>query len=116
MSDMVFAQAILRSIRVSPRKLNLVAARIRGMPVKQALHYLRFCPRRVATEVYKTLNSAIANAENNMGMDVDLLYVKEAFVGDGFRLRRFLPRAKGRVDQMQKPFSHLSIKVAEKEG
>lgn len=114
MSNMV-AQAILRSIRVSPRKLNLVASRIRGMSTKQALDYLRFCPKRISKEVFKTLNSAIANAENNHGMDVDLLYVKEAYVGDGFRLRRYMARAKGRGDQIRKPFSHLSIKVAEKE-
>lgn len=114
MTEMI-AQAVLRSIRVSPRKLNLVAAQIRGMPVQRALDSLRFCPKRVAKEVFKTLSSAVANAENNHAMDVDLLYVKEAYVGDGFRLKRFMARAKGRGDPIQKPFSHLSIKVAQKE-
>lgn len=114
MSDMV-AQAILKTIRVSPQKLNLVASAIRGMPVKKALDYLRFCPKRISTEVYKTLKSAIANAENNHGMDIDVLYVKEAFVGKGITLKRFVARARGRGNVIHKPFSHLSIKVAEKE-
>lgn len=113
MSDFM-AQAILKTIRVSPQKLNLVASRIRGMSVRKALDYLKFCPKRVSLDVFKTLNSAVANAENNHGMDIDLLYVKEAYVGKGMCLKRYQARAKGRGDGIRKPFSHLNIKVAEK--
>lgn len=113
MSDFV-AQAVLKTIRVSPQKLNLVAARIRGLSVRAALDYLKFCPKRAAVDVSKTLSSAIANAETNHGMDVDLLYVKEAFVGKDICLRRYRARAKGRGNRICKPFSRLSIKVAEK--
>jgi large subunit ribosomal protein L22 len=109
------AQAILRKIRVSPQKLNLVAQAIRGMSTRDADHFLRVCQKRVAKEVSKTLLSAVANAENNHGMDVDDLYVKEAFVGTGFVLKRFVARARGRGNVLRKPFSHLTIIVADKE-
>lgn len=113
MSDFV-AQAVLKTIRISPQKLNLVAARIRGMSVQAALDYLKVCPKRASIDVAKTLTSAIANAENNHGLDVDLLYVKEAFVGKDICLKRFRARARGRGSRILKPFSRLSIKVAER--
>lgn len=109
------AEAILRSLRVSPRKLNLVAAKIRGMKVDQALNFLTFSQKRTAHDVKKTVLSAIANAENNHGMDIDRLYIKEAHVGYGMKLKRFQARAKGRASSISKVFSHLNIKVEEKE-
>jgi len=109
------AKAIAKNLRVSPRKLNLLASKIRGMNVAQALNFLRFSQKRSALDVRKNLESAIANAENNYNMDTDRLYVKEAYVGPGVRMRRFLPHAKGRAGTMHKPFSHLSIIVSEKE-
>jgi large subunit ribosomal protein L22 len=107
-------RSVLTSIRVSPQKLNLVAAVIRGMEVQRALDYLRFCKKRVAKDVYKTLSSAVSNAENNHGMDVALLYVKESCVGNDFVLKRFHARARGRGAGVKKRFSRLLIKVAEK--
>lgn len=112
MNDFI-AKAVLKNIRVSPQKLNLVAAKIRGMKLPKALAYLDFCNKRVATDVLKTVKSAAANAENNHGMDYEKLYVCEAFVGQGMCLKRFRARAKGRGDSIRKPFSHLNIKVAE---
>jgi large subunit ribosomal protein L22 len=109
------AQAVLKKIRVSPQKLNLVATAIRGMPIRKAAGFLRVCKKRVANEVSKTLASAVANAENNHGMDTDDLYVKEAFVGTGFVLKRFVARARGRGNVLRKPFSHLTIVVSDKE-
>ena len=109
------AQAILRSIRVSPRKLNLLAAKIRGMKVDKAIAYLSFSQKRSAQDVKKNLLSAIANAENNHNMDIDRLYIREAYVSPGIKLKRFQPRAKGKAGSIHKVFSHLSIKVSEKE-
>ena len=109
------ARAVLNMIRVSPRKLNLVAASIRGMPVSKALIALNFSRKRIALEVRKTLQSAIANAENTHHLDVDRLYVKEAYVGKALTLKRFHARAKGRGVRIEKPFSRLSIIVSEKE-
>ena len=109
------ARAILKMIRVSPRKLNLIASKIRGMHVEQALNFLSFSQKRAAKDVRKNLLSAIANAENNHYMDIDNLYVDEAYVSPGIKLKRFQPRAKGRAGAIQKPFSHLSIVVTEKE-
>jgi large subunit ribosomal protein L22 len=110
MADVVWA--VLKNIRVSPRKLNLVAEQIRGKDVFSASDCLAVCPKRVAVDVRKTLRSAIANAENNNGMDISELVVKEAFVGMGGALKRSRPRAKGRGGRIRKPFSHLSIGVA----
>lgn len=109
------AKAVLRNVRVSPRKLNLVAAMIRGMKVSKALDVLTFSPKRIAHDVRKTLASAVANAENNHGLDIDTLVVTEASVGQSIVLKRFRPRAKGRGVGIRKPFSHLTIKVSEKE-
>jgi large subunit ribosomal protein L22 len=108
------AKAILSNIRVSPRKLNLVAAAIRGLSADKAMTYLQFSRKRIAVEVRKTLASAIANAENNHGLDVDRLIVSHAYVGTGMKLRRFQARGRGKASSIEKPFSHLSIVVEEK--
>ena len=109
------AQAVLRNLRVSPQKLNLVAAMIRGMDANKAIATLSFSRRRIAGDVKKVLQSAIANAENNHSLDVDRLVVKEAHVGKGLVMKRFRARARGRGARILKPFSHLTIVVAEKE-
>ena len=104
-----FAKA--RMVRVSPQKLNLVAALIRGKKVEKALADLTFSKRRIAGDVKKCLQSAIANAENNHGLDVDALVVAEAYVGKNLVLKRGRPRARGRFGKIMKPFSELTIKV-----
>ena len=109
------ARAVLRNLRVSPQKLNLVAAMIRGLDANKALSALSFSRRRIAGDVKKVLQSAIANAENNHSLDVDRLMVKEAHVGKGLVMKRFKARARGRGARILKPFSHLTIIVAEKE-
>lgn len=109
-------QSLVKNIRVSPRKLSLVAGLIRGLPVGKALDQLTFSKKRVAHDVKKGLLSAIANAENNHGLDIDRLYVSEIHVGKSITLRRFHARAKGRPSSINKPFSHLTIKVSEKEA
>ena len=108
------AQAVLRNLRISPQKLNLVAAMIRGMDVNKAIATLTFSRRRISGDVKKALQSAIANAENNHSLDVDRLYVKEAHVGKGLVMKRFRARAKGRGARILKPFSHLTIVVGER--
>ncbi len=110
------AMAKVRMLRVSPQKLNLVAASIRGKPVQRALDELEFSRKRIALDVRKCLNSAIANAENNHDLDIDDLVVAEAFVGKNLVMKRFRPRARGRVGKIQKPFSELTIVVREVEG
>ncbi len=107
------AMAKARMLRVSPQKLNLVAAMIRGKPVQTALNDLAFSRKRIATDVSKCLQSAVANAENNHGLDVDALVVAEAYVGKNLTLKRFRPRARGRVGRISKPFSEITIKVRE---
>ena len=107
------AQAVLRMLRVSPQKLNLVAALIRGKRVATALADLQFSQKRIAVEVKKCLESAIANAENNHDLDVDDLVVKEAYVGKALVLKRFHARARGRGARILKPFSNLTIVVRE---
>ncbi len=109
------AMAVNRMMRTSPQKLNLVAAMIRGKPVGKALQDLTFSKKRVAGEVKKTLQSAIANAENNHGLDVDELVVAEAHVGKNLVLKRGRPRARGRFGRILKPFSQLTIKVRQVE-
>ena len=108
------AMAVGRNIRVSPRKLGLVAGLIRGKRVEAALSELAFSKRRIAKDVRKVLQSAIANAENNHQLDVDRLYVKEAHVGKGLVMRRFHARARGRAASIVKPFSHIVIVVGER--
>ena len=109
------AMATARMLRTSPQKLNLVAEMIRGMPVERALSSLVLSKRRIAVDVRKTLQSAIANAENNHGLDVDELVVAEAHVGKNLVLKRGRPRARGRFGRIHKPFSQLTIKVRQVE-
>jgi len=113
--DETEAQSVLRNLRVSPQKLNLVAAMIRGMDAEKALAALTFSRRRISDDVKKAVQSAIANAENYHQLDVDRLYVKEASVGKALTMRRFRPRARGRIGRIRKPFSHLTIVVGERE-
>lgn len=108
------AKAIGRGVRSSPRKLNLVAQAIRGKSAEQALNELTFSPKRVAKEVKKILQSAIANAENNHDLDVDDLVVSEASVGKNMVLKRFHARARGRGARIEKPFSQVTIVVEER--
>ena len=105
------AKAVARMLRVSPQKLNLLAQLIRGKKVAMALADLQFSQKRIATEVKKCLESAIANAENNHDLDVDELVVAEAFVGKALVLKRFHPRGRGRMGKILKPFSNLTIVV-----
>ena len=108
------AMAFSSSIRTSPRKLNLVAQSIRGKTVEKALAQLSFSHRRIARDVKKVLQSAIANAENNHGLDVDALVVAEAHVGKSMVMKRFSPRARGRAGRIEKPFSQITIVVRER--
>lgn len=109
------ARAVLRTIRVSPQKLNLVAQLIRGKKVASALADLEFSRKRISGTVRKTLESAVANAENNHGLDVDSLVVSEAFVGKSIVMKRFHARGRGRASRIHKPFSNLTIVVREVE-
>lgn len=109
-------RADARLVKSSPRKLNLVIKAIRGNAVRSAQAFLSFCSRPVARDVRKVLDSAIANAENNYLMDIDSLYVKEAYVGKGMMLKRFSPRAKGRGVRIRKRFSKFTIILGEVEG
>ena len=108
------AQAILRNVRVSPRKLNLVAGLIRNRSAQDAVATLTFSKRRIAQDVKKLLESAIANAENNHQLDVDRLVVTRAEVGKSVVMRRFQARGRGRAARVEKWFSHLKIVVAER--
>lgn len=106
-------QAVARNLRVSPQKLNLVAAMIRGKKVQTALTELEFSRKRIAVDVRKCLMSAVANAENNHGLDVDDLVVSEAFVGKNLVMKRFHARGRGRSGGIMKPFSQLTVIVRE---
>ena len=106
---------MLRNLRISPRKLNLVAGLIRNQPASQAVATLTFSKRRIAHQVRKTLESAIANAENNHQLDVDRLVVIHAEVGKAIVMKRFMARGRGRSSRIEKWFSHLKIVVAERE-
>ena len=109
------AMAFAKRLRISPQKLNLVAGAIRGMPCESALAELEFSKRRIAADVRKVLESAIANAENNHQLDVDRLYVAEASVGRSLVMKRWRPRARGRSARIHKPFSNLRLVVRESE-
>ena len=109
------AMAKLRMLRTSPQKLNLVAAMIRGKKVDKALSDLTFSKKRIALDVKKCLQSAIANAENNHNLDVDELIVAEAYVGKNLVMKRWHARARGRVGRIQKPFSQITIVVRQVE-
>ena len=107
------AKAVARMLRVSPQKLNLLAQLIRGKKVDRALADLEFSRKRIAVEVRKALQSAIANAEINHSLDVDDLVVAEAHVGKALIMKRFSPRARGRAGRIEKPFSNITIVVRE---
>ena len=107
------ALAKAKSIRTSGQKLNLVAKSIRGCNIKVAIDQLTFSKKRVAREVLKVLNSAIANAENNFGLDIDKLVIQEAYVGKSIVMKRMRPRARGRAARILKPFSKLTILLKE---
>ena len=109
------AKAVLRMVRTSTQKLNLVAAQIRGKKVEQALAELNFSRKRIAGSVKKTLESAIANAENNHNLDTDALIVSEAYVGDSLIMKRFLARGRGHSARLERTYSHLTIVVREVE-
>ena len=108
------AQCIVSNMRVSPRKLNLVAAMIRNLPAQQAIATLTFSKRRIAQQVKKAVESAVANAENNHQLDVDRLVVSRAEVGRSMVMRRFHARGRGKAARVEKWFSHLKIVVAER--
>ena len=107
------AKAVARLLRISPQKLNLLAQLIRGKKVATALADLEFSRKRISIEVKKTLESAIANAENNHDLDVDDLVVAQAWVGKDMVLKRFSPRARGRAGRIEKPFANITIVVRE---
>ncbi len=110
------AQAVTRNLRVSPRKLNLVAGLIRGKKVDTALADLEFSRKRIAQDVRKCVMSAVANAENNHGLDVNDLVVSEAFVGKNLVMKRFAARGRGRASSILKPFSQITVIVRQTEG
>ena len=107
------ARAKVSSLRTSARKLNLVAQSIRGLKVQRALNELEFSQKRIARDVRKALYSAISNAENNHNLDIDNLVVAEAYVGKNLTMKRFSPRARGRANRIEKPFSEITIVVRE---
>ena len=108
------AQAVARNLRVSPRKLDLVAGLIRGKKVDTALADLEFSRKRIAQDVKKCVMSAVANAENNHGLDVNELVVSEAFVGKNLIMKRFAARGRGRASSIVKPFAQLTVIVRQK--
>ena len=107
-------KAINKMIRTSSQKLNLIVKDIRKKDINAALNILKFSNKRVSKEVLKTLNSAVANAENNNNLDIDKLFVKEAYVGKSLRMKRFRPMSKWRAFQIIKPFSRLTLVLEEK--
>lgn len=110
------AKAMAKYVRVSPRKLNLVAQMIRGKSAERALIDLDFCKRRAAQDVKRVLQAAVANAENNHGLDIDRLVVSEATVGKALKMRRFRARARGRAAPIEKLFSRLTVVVKERDA
>jgi large subunit ribosomal protein L22 len=107
-------KATNKMIRTSSQKLNLIVKDIRKKDINAALNILKFSNKRVSKEVLKTLNSAVANAENNNNLDIDKLFVKEAYVGKSLRMKRFRPMSKGRAFQIIKPFSRLTLVLEER--
>ena len=104
------------NLRTSPRKLNLVAQSIRGLPVQRALNELEFSPKRIAQDVRKALYSAVSNAQTNHNLDIDNLVLAQAYVGKNMVMKRFSPRARGRASRIEKPFSEITIVVRERSG
>ena len=111
--DKNIVKAINKNVRSSPRKINILLKNIRGKKADIAIRDLSFARQRIASEIKKTVQSAIANAENNNQYDIDNLYVKEAYVGKSIVLKRFRPRAKGRASSIKKPYSNLTIILSE---
>ena len=109
------AKAILRTARISPQKARLVADQVRGLPAERAVNLLKFSDKKAAALIKKVVESAIANAENNHGLDVDSLVVAEAWVGKNLVMKRGRPRARGRYGKIMKPFSEITIKVRQLE-
>ena len=109
-------RAVNKNVRSSPRKVNLLLRFIKGKKASIALRDLSFVNKRIASEIKKTVQSAIANAENNNQFDIDKLYVDEAYVGKAIVLKRFRPRAKGRASAIKKPYSNVTIILSEKEN
>ena len=108
------AKVVLKNLRISPQKLNLVLGMIRRQKADIAISKLQFSKKRISKDVSKTVKSAIANAENNNQFDIDNLYVKEAYVGKSLVMKRFRPRAKGRASPIKKPFSRITIVLSER--
>ena len=106
-------KAINKNVRSSPRKINILLKNIRGKKADIAIRDLSFARKRIALEIKKTVQSAVANAENNKQFDIDNLYIKEAYVGKSIVLKRFRPRAKGRASAIKKPYSNLTIILSE---
>ena len=114
MTDKLIATAKDNMLRISPLKLSLIANSIVNKKVSNAVNQLKFSNKRIASSVLKVLNSAVANAENNNQLDIDKLFIKEAFVGKSLRMKRWRPRAKGRAASIIKPFSKVTIVVEER--
>ena len=112
--DLSTVKAAYRNLRSSPRKINDILRSIRGKKADIALRNLQFSEKRVSKEISKTIKSAVANAENNNQLDIDNLFIKEAYVGKGMVMKRYRPRARGRAGEIKKPFSNLTIIVSEK--
>ena len=112
--DLSTVKAVYKNLRSSPRKINDILRSIRGKKAGKALKDLQFSEKRVSKEISKTIKSAVANAENNNQLDIDNLFIKEAYVGKGMVMKRYRPRARGRAGQIKKPFSNLTIIVSEK--
>ena len=112
--DLSTVKAVYKNLRSSPRKINDILRSIRGKKADKALKDLQFSEKRVSKEISKTIKSAVANAENNNQLDIDNLFIKEAYVGKGMVMKRYRPRARGRAGQIIKPFSNLTIIVSEK--
>jgi len=112
--DLSTVKAVYRNLRSSPRKINDILRSIRGKKADVALRNLQFSEKRISKEISKTIKSAVANAENNNQLDIDNLFIKEAYVGKGMVMKRYRPRARGRAGEIKKPFSNLTI-MKEKE-
>ena len=112
--DLNTVKAVYRNLRSSPRKINDILRSIRGKKADVALRDLQFSEKRITKDIKKTINSAVANAENNFQFDIDNLFVKEAYVGKSLVMKRFRPRAKGRASPIKKPFSRITIVLEEK--
>ena len=113
-NNTMLAKAVNKNVRSSPRKISLILKHIKGMRAELALRELEFTRKKVASDVSKTVKSAVANAEHNNQFDIDNLFVKEAFVGKSLVMKRFRPRAKGRASPIKKPFSRITVILEER--